>query len=128
MYMKLTERIDSLPAPCFHVAASPAPAHDSREMSRTESQHETLAGEPASVREAPSDPQLQDLVPFVAGDKIFGVFADQVDATAEGKVCVPLPHAPAAVLGVVCVRGRMLTVLDPIALVTNETLGWPKSL
>ena len=97
-------------------------------MSRSESQHETLAVELASVREAPSDPQLQDLVPFVADDRIFAVFADQVDATAEGKVCVHLPHAPAAVLGVVCVRGRMLTVLDPVALLTDDTLAWPKNL
>ena len=97
-------------------------------MSRAESQHETLVAETATVAEAPPDPQLQDLVPFVAGDRIFAVFADQVDATAEGKVPVALPHAPAAVLGVVCVRGRMLTVLDPIALVTDDTLEWPKSL
>src|SRR5205807_7001767 len=95
MHMKRTERIDSLPASCFHVAASPTPPHDSREMSRIESQHETLVAETATVAEAPPDPQLQDLVPFVAGDRIFAVFADQVDATAEGKVPVALPHAPA---------------------------------
>ena len=127
MHVKGSERIDSLPAPCFDVAASPTP-HDPREMSRSKSQHETLTAGEESVREAPPDPQLQDLVPFLAGDRIFAVFADQVDATAEGKVCVPLPHAPAAVLGVVCVRGRMLTVLDPVALLTDDILGWPKSL
>lgn len=80
------------------------------------------------MREVPEDPQLRDLVPFVAGDKVFAVFADQVDGTAEAKVPVPLPNTPPAVLGVICVRGRMLTVIDPIALLTGETFGWPASL
>ncbi len=80
------------------------------------------------MREVPEDPQLRDLVPFVVGDKIFAVFADQVDGTAEAKVPVPLPNAPPAVLGVICVRGRMLTVIDPIAVLTGETFGWPESL
>jgi chemotaxis signal transduction protein len=80
------------------------------------------------MHEVPQDPQLHDLVPFVAGDKVFAVFADQVDGTAEAKVPVPLPNTPPAVLGVICVRGRMLTVIDPIALLTGETFGWPASL
>ena len=80
------------------------------------------------MHEVPEDPQLHDLVPFVAGDRIFAVFADQVDGTAEAKVPVPLPNTPPAVLGVICVRGRMLTVIDPIALLTGETFGWPASL
>jgi chemotaxis signal transduction protein len=90
-------------------------------MSRAASQHETPA-------EGPEDPQLRDLVPFVAGDKVFAVFADQVDGTTEAKVPVPLPNTPPAVLGVICVHGRMLTVIDPIALFTGETFGWPASL
>lgn len=74
------------------------------------------------------DPQLHDLVPFEAGDRLFAVFAGQIDGTAEGKTPAPLPHAPTAVLGVVCVRGRMLTVLDPVALFTGEVSSWPNSL
>lgn len=80
------------------------------------------------MREAPEDPQLHDLVPFLAGDKLFAVFADQIDGTAEALVPVALPNAPPAVLGVVCLRGRMLTVLDPIAILTGETFDWPASL
>lgn len=80
------------------------------------------------MHEVSEDPQLHDLVPFVAGDRVFAVFADQVDGTAEDKVPVPFPNTPPAVLGVICVRGRMLTVIDPIALLTGETFGWPASL
>ena len=96
-------------------------------MSRAASHNETQADGPANNREAEA-PQLYDLVPFVAGDKLFAVFADQIDGTAEAKVPVALPNAPPAVLGVVCLRGRMLTVLDPIAIFTGETFDWPASL
>ena len=82
----------------------------------------------ATVGEATDEPQLHDLVPFVAGDKLFAVFADQVEGTAEGKTPAALPNAPAAVLGVVCMRGHMLTVLDPIAVLNGEAFEWPASL
>jgi chemotaxis signal transduction protein len=105
---------------------------------RNEAHHQTrrfYAATPArrlynseDMSEVPEDPQLHDLVPFVAGDKVFAVFADQVDGTAEAKVPVPLPNGPPAVLGVICVRGRMLTVIDPIALLTGESFGWPATL
>jgi len=52
-----------------------------------------------------------------AGGQAFAVRADEADGPAQR--CprpTPLPHAPRAVLGVVCVRGRMRTVLDPLAL------------
>jgi len=80
------------------------------------------------VREVSPDPQLYDLVPFTAGEMVFAVFADQVESTADAKLPAPLPDAPAAVLGVVCVRGRMLTVLDPFALVTGKANSWPDVL
>jgi chemotaxis signal transduction protein len=92
------------------------------------SDDQTLPNEPNPAVELESDPQLHDLVPFDVGDRVFAVFADQVDGTAEGKVPAPLPRAPVGVLGVVCVRGRMLTVLDPIAVLTGAGLTWPQSL
>jgi purine-binding chemotaxis protein CheW len=95
-------------------------------MSGAESQHETPAVESVSV--TPDEPQLHDLVPFVAGDRIFAVFAEQVEGTAEARIPAALPNAPAAVLGVVCMRGRMMTVLDPVAVLNGETFGWPASL
>jgi chemotaxis signal transduction protein len=80
------------------------------------------------MREVSPDPQLHDLIPFTAGGRVFAVFADQVEGTAEAKLPALLPDAPPAVLGIVCVRGRMLTVLDPFALVTGEPTSWPESL
>lgn len=97
-------------------------------MSKAASPRETPAEGPANIPEVPGDAQLHDLVPFVAGDRVFAVFADQVDGTAEAKVPVPLPNTPPAILGVICVRGRMLTVIDPIAVLTGETFDWPASL
>ena len=64
----------------------------------------------------------------MAGNKLFAVFADQIDGTAEAKAPVALPNAPPAVLGVVCLRGRMLTVLDPVAVLTGEAFNWPVTL
>jgi chemotaxis signal transduction protein len=94
-------------------------------MSDPLSRNDTPAVDPGNVTD---EPQLHDLVPFVAGDRIFAVFADQVDGTAEARIPAALPNAPPAVLGVVCMRGHMLTVLDPIAVLTGEPFGWPASL
>jgi purine-binding chemotaxis protein CheW len=74
------------------------------------------------------DAQLHDLLPFTIGDRIYAVFTEQVDGTAEGKAFARLPRAPQAVIGVVCVRGRMLTVLDPAAVVNGEAAHWEKTL
>jgi len=75
-----------------------------------------------------ADPQLRDLLLFVAGDRTFGIFADEVESTAESRHPTPLPLAPAAVLGVVYVRGRMLTLLDSAALSAGEALTWPPAV
>jgi purine-binding chemotaxis protein CheW len=75
-----------------------------------------------------TEPQLRDLFAFSAGDRIFAVFEEEVEGTAESKRPARLPHAPSAVLGIVCVRGRMLTTLDPRALVGDETVNWSNDL
>lgn len=54
-----------------------------------------------------------------AGGLRVAVFADETDSVNEGLKPVPLPHAPPAVLGLVCVRGRMRTVLDPSLLLAS---------
>jgi serine/threonine protein kinase/chemotaxis signal transduction protein len=51
-----------------------------------------------------------------AGAWHIGLFAEEVESIAEWRSPAPLPHAPPAVLGVVNVHGRMLTVIDPAAL------------
>src|SRR5207248_364742 len=102
--------------------------YNSKDMNGAESQHESPAVDPAGTGVVPDEPQLHDLVPFVAGDRVFAVFADQVEGTAEVRIPAALPDAPPAVLGVICMRGHMMTVLDPIAVLTGETFGWPAGL
>src|ERR1700682_6383956 len=64
--------------------------------------------------------QSRTLQLFNAGRDRFAVFADEVMTIAEWREPARLPHAPAAVLGVVSIQGRMLTVLD-----LSQLLGQP---
>jgi chemotaxis signal transduction protein len=95
-------------------------------MPNAKSQSETLAD--TDARQHPVDPELLDLFVFEAGSRIFAVPADQVDGTTEARVPAVLPQAPQAILGVVCARGRMLTVVDPTVLLTGQSLRWPHTL
>jgi chemotaxis signal transduction protein len=83
------------------------------------------AAQPGTDSKPEEKPRLRDLFSFVAGGRIFAVLAEEVEGTADAKYAALLPHAPPAVVGVLCVRGRMLTTLDPIALVTGRRLEWP---
>jgi chemotaxis signal transduction protein len=60
--------------------------------------------------------ETRELLLLRAGGHAFAVYADEAEGVAAWHGPAPLPHAPAAVLGVVSVRGRMRTVLDPAAL------------
>jgi chemotaxis signal transduction protein len=51
-----------------------------------------------------------------AGSWHIGLFAEEVETIAAWRTPIPLPYAPPAVLGVVSVRSRMLTVIDPATL------------
>ncbi len=62
----------------------------------------------------------RELFVLVAGGSAFAVRAEDADAVAEGLSPAPLPHAPAAVLGVVSLRGRMRTLLYPPALLSDS--------
>src|SRR5256884_9218460 len=97
-------------------------------MNSSEPQLDILRQVIANASDVSPDTQLRDLVPFVAGNRTFAVFAEHVEGTAEAKMPAALPRAPAAVLGVVCARGRMLTVLDPLALIGGAGHGWPRRL
>lgn len=92
-------------------------------MSHAESQPKTHAD-----ASGPRQPVLRDLFIFDAGALVFAVSADEVDGTTESRVPAVLPNSPQAILGVVCVRGRMLTVIDPSVLITGQTLRWPRAL
>ena len=64
----------------------------------------------AAPSNSEDQPRLRDLFLFSAGGRTFGIFSEEVEGTAEAKHPTPLPHAPAAILGVVYARGRMLTL------------------
>ncbi|HEX8146324.1 MAG TPA: chemotaxis protein CheW [Pyrinomonadaceae bacterium] len=57
-----------------------------------------------------------------AGGFAFAVYADECECVTPWAEPAPLPHAPAPVLGVTPVRGRMRTVLDPARLLESPGL------
>lgn len=71
--------------------------------------------EPGSAR--------REIVIVRACERWLGVFAEEAACVERGTAPVPLPHAPAAVLGIVSVRGRILTLLDPLALLCEDGSG-----
>jgi serine/threonine protein kinase/chemotaxis signal transduction protein len=75
---------------------------------------------PASETAPEQKRESCELMVAQAGTRRIGVLADESDGVLTGRTPVPLPHAPQAVLGVVNMRGRMLTVLDPLALLGEE--------
>ena len=87
-------------------------------MEPTTSDHRPHSLDPSDAAE------LHDLLPFTIGDQTFAVFTDQIDATAEARPLARLPRTPAAVVGVVCVRGHMLTVLDVGAILKGSETQW----
>jgi chemotaxis signal transduction protein len=60
--------------------------------------------------------ERRELLVMRACGREIGVFADEADCVSENLRLTPLPHAPRAVVGVVSVRGRIRTVLDPSVL------------
>jgi chemotaxis signal transduction protein len=62
----------------------------------------------------------RELFVLRAGRRLFAVPAEEVEATAEGLVPAPLPFAPPSVVGVVSVRGRVRTALDPLRLARDD--------
>lgn len=58
-----------------------------------------------------------------AGPHVLGIFEDEIATIAEWRRPTPLPHAPSAILGVVSIQGRMLTVVDPLQLLGETTKG-----
>ena len=60
--------------------------------------------------------EARELLLMRAGGRVFAVFAEEVDCVGEELKPAPLPHAPACILGVVSLRGRIRTVIDPLLL------------
>jgi chemotaxis signal transduction protein len=55
-----------------------------------------------------------------AGPINFAVAAEEIESIVEWRSPAPLPNAPAAILGVVCVHSRMLTVIAVSTLLGAE--------
>jgi chemotaxis signal transduction protein len=53
---------------------------------------------------------------FTRGTARFAIPEYEIAVVAASRRPTPLPQAPPAVLGVVSIQGRMVTVLDPVAL------------
>ena len=66
-------------------------------------------------------PDRRDVILMSTGAQVFAVYAEEADGVTRDLKATPLPGAPRAVAGVVCVRGRMRTVLDPLALLPVQT-------
>ena len=60
---------------------------------------------------------------FNSGANQFAVLTDEVMTIADWREPAVLPHAPAAVLGVVSIQGRTLTVLDLSQLLEQPRLS-----
>ncbi len=63
-----------------------------------------------------------------AGLLRLAIFEDEIATIAEWRQPTPLPRATPAVLGIVSIQGRMLTVLDPVVLLRRaEGMDGPGS-
>jgi chemotaxis signal transduction protein len=60
-----------------------------------------------------------------AGSHCLGLFADEIEAIAEWRTPAPLPDAPAVVLGIASIHGRMLTVLEAAVLLGETATAAP---
>ncbi len=58
------------------------------------------------------EPQIYTLQLFHVGSRQFAIQESEIATVADWRPPAPLPHAPPAVLGIVSLQGRMLTVLD----------------
>ena len=70
--------------------------------------------------------QSRLLQTFSVGSDLFAVLTDEVMTLAEWREPAVLPQAPASVLGVVSIQGRMLTVLNLSQLLEKQHAG-PRS-
>ncbi|HEX8173942.1 MAG TPA: chemotaxis protein CheW [Pyrinomonadaceae bacterium] len=68
------------------------------------------------LAEAEDTRERRELLVARCGERLIAVFADEAETVVAWKRPSPLPNAPASVLGAVSVRGRISTVLDPLAL------------
>jgi purine-binding chemotaxis protein CheW len=56
--------------------------------------------------------RARELQVVLSGSRYLGILVDDIETIADWRPPTPLPQAPPGILGIVCIRGRMLTVLD----------------
>ncbi|MDQ1613240.1 MAG: hypothetical protein QOG00_3171 [Pyrinomonadaceae bacterium] len=83
-------------------------------MTQTAHDELTTAHAPRAARA--HDATRRRLFLMRSGARLFAVYADEVEATAENLKPTPLPFAPTPVRGLVSQRGRILTLIDPLPL------------
>lgn len=81
-----------------------------------------------TLADSASDENRPLLQIFRRGNASFALLTDEIAAIAEWRQPTPLPQAPPAVLGVVSIKGRMLTVLDPAILLEAPADGSSSNL
>jgi chemotaxis signal transduction protein len=71
--------------------------------------------------EAENEREKHELLVMSAGGRLFAIFAEEADHIIKASTePTPLPRAPAPVLGIIGVRGRMRTVIAPAMLAAFE--------
>jgi purine-binding chemotaxis protein CheW len=73
------------------------------------------------------DTSLRSVQLFRAGSFLCGIFENQVAIVEPWREPTPLPQAPATVLGVVSIQGRMLTVLNLAMLLDSNAVSADRS-
>ena len=71
-------------------------------------------------KDRPVENMSNTLQTFHVGTQQFAVRESEIATVVDWRTPTPLPHAPAAVMGVVSLQGRMLTVLDIGKLIEGE--------
>lgn len=75
--------------------------------------------------DTPSSVEVRQLQIVRAGSSHFAIFAEEISSIESWRQPVPMPRAPAAILGVVSIEGRMLTVVDLAMLSSSESATEP---
>jgi purine-binding chemotaxis protein CheW len=70
----------------------------------------------SAIADVTDEPRRLALQLMSVGSQLIAIDTSEIDAVAEWRQPTPLPGAPAAILGVICLEGRMLTVISVSAL------------
>lgn len=108
---------------------SPIVSHeDDRQFSLTVNPALKTTAEQMTVTARDEQSRTFELLVARVGTLLIGLPAAEADGITAMREPAPLPHAPLAVLGVVNVRGRMLTLIDPLVLLGEQRINGASAL